>query len=57
MPIRGGENIHCVEVETAPCDHPDVRDAALVGLPRARRAGRGQQGGGAAPSAAIEVQP
>ncbi|WP_310540902.1 class I adenylate-forming enzyme family protein [Phenylobacterium sp.] len=33
MLIRGGENIYCVEVENVLYDHPDVMDAALVGVP------------------------
>ena len=33
MLIRGGENIYCVEVENLLYDHPDVMDAALVGVP------------------------
>ncbi|MBJ7413199.1 MAG: acyl--CoA ligase [Phenylobacterium sp.] len=33
MLIRGGENIYCVEVENVLYDHPDVMDAALVGIP------------------------
>ncbi|MDB5541868.1 MAG: fatty acid--CoA ligase [Devosia sp.] len=33
MLIRGGENIYCVEVENALFDHPDVIDAAVVGIP------------------------
>ncbi|MEE8307923.1 MAG: class I adenylate-forming enzyme family protein, partial [Gammaproteobacteria bacterium] len=33
MLIRGGENIYCVEVENALFDHPDVIDAAVIGLP------------------------
>ncbi len=33
MLIRGGENIYCVEVESALYDHPEVMDAAVVGLP------------------------
>ena len=33
MLIRGGENIYCVEVENVLYDHPDVMDAALIGLP------------------------
>lgn len=32
MLIRGGENIYCVEVENVLYDHPDVMDAALVGV-------------------------
>jgi long-chain acyl-CoA synthetase len=33
MLIRGGENIYCVEVESALCEHPSIMDAALVGRP------------------------
>lgn len=33
MLIRGGENIYCVEVENALYQHPDVMDAAIVGVP------------------------
>jgi len=33
MLIRGGENIYCVEVESLLYDHPEVMDAAVVGLP------------------------
>jgi long-chain acyl-CoA synthetase len=33
MVIRAGENIYCVEVESVLYDHPDVVDAAVVGLP------------------------
>jgi len=32
MLIRGGENIYCVEVESALYEHPAVMDAALVGI-------------------------
>jgi long-chain acyl-CoA synthetase len=32
MLIRGGENIHCVEVENVLFEHPAVQDAALIGL-------------------------
>ncbi|GHJ92674.1 fatty acid--CoA ligase [Streptomyces sp. NE5-10] len=31
--IRGGENVYCVEVEQALHAHPDVLDAAVVGVP------------------------
>ncbi|MFF9502619.1 class I adenylate-forming enzyme family protein [Streptomyces sp. NPDC014656] len=31
--IRGGENVYCVEVEQALQAHPDVLDAAVVGVP------------------------
>ncbi|MGY0485974.1 class I adenylate-forming enzyme family protein [Streptomyces sp. WG-D5] len=33
--IRGGENVHCVEVEGVLYDHPDVLEAAVVGVPHA----------------------
>jgi long-chain acyl-CoA synthetase len=33
MVIRGGENIHCLEVENALFEHPAVMDAAVVGVP------------------------
>jgi long-chain acyl-CoA synthetase len=33
MIIRGGENVYCVEVENVIFDHPDVIDAAVVGVP------------------------
>jgi long-chain acyl-CoA synthetase len=33
MIIRGGENVYCVEVEEALFEHPDVIDAAVVGVP------------------------
>jgi acyl-CoA synthetase (AMP-forming)/AMP-acid ligase II len=31
--IRGGNNIHATDVETVLLDHPDVLDAAAVGMP------------------------
>lgn len=33
MLIRAGENIYCVEVENALYSHPDIMDAAVVGIP------------------------
>ncbi|MER6996913.1 class I adenylate-forming enzyme family protein [Streptomyces sp. NPDC000410] len=33
MVIRGGENVYCVEVEAALHGHPDVADAAVLGIP------------------------
>jgi long-chain acyl-CoA synthetase len=33
MVIRGGENVYCVEVEAALFEHPDVTDAAVIGVP------------------------
>lgn len=33
MIIRAGENVYCVEVEHVLFDHPDIVDAAVVGVP------------------------
>lgn len=33
MVIRGGENVYCVEVEGVLHEHPDVVDAAVLGVP------------------------
>jgi long-chain acyl-CoA synthetase len=33
MIIRGGENVYCVEIEHVLVEHPDVLDAAVVGVP------------------------
>jgi long-chain acyl-CoA synthetase len=33
MVIRGGENVYCVEVEGVLFEHPDVADAAVIGVP------------------------
>ncbi len=33
MLIRGGENIYCVEIEQRLVDHPDIADAAIIGVP------------------------
>ena len=33
MVIRGGENVYCSEVEAALFEHPDVLDAAVIGVP------------------------
>jgi long-chain acyl-CoA synthetase len=32
MIIRAGENVYCVEIENVLFDHPDVVDAAVVGV-------------------------
>ncbi len=34
--IRGGENVACAEVEYALCDHPQIHEAAVYGLPDER---------------------
>jgi long-chain acyl-CoA synthetase len=36
MIIRGGENIYAAEVEAALYEHPDIREAAIIGLPHER---------------------
>ena len=33
MIIRGGENIYCVEIENRLVEHPDIADAAVIGVP------------------------
>ena len=33
MLIRGGENVYCVEVESALYSHPAIMDAAVIGIP------------------------
>jgi long-chain acyl-CoA synthetase len=33
MLIRGGENVYCVEIEDALLAHPDIMEAAIVGIP------------------------
>jgi len=33
MVLRGGENVYCVEVESAMFEHDAVKDCAVIGLP------------------------
>jgi long-chain acyl-CoA synthetase len=33
MIIRAGENVYCVEIEHVLAEHPDILDAAVVGVP------------------------
>jgi len=33
MIIRGGENVYCVEIEQRLVEHPDIADAAVIGVP------------------------
>ncbi|KAJ3241033.1 hypothetical protein HDU81_002203 [Chytriomyces hyalinus] len=35
MLIRGGENVFCAEVESAVCQHPQVLECAVIGIPHA----------------------
>jgi long-chain acyl-CoA synthetase len=33
MILRGGENVYCVEIENCLADHPDIDEAAIIGVP------------------------
>lgn len=33
MLIRGGENVYCVEIENRLVEHPEIADAAVIGVP------------------------
>jgi long-chain acyl-CoA synthetase len=33
MVIRGGENVYCVEIENCLAEHPEIDEAAVVGVP------------------------
>lgn len=35
MIIRGGENVYCTEIENCLADHPEIDEAAVVGVPDA----------------------
>ena len=35
MIIRGGENVYCAEIENCLADHPEIDEAAIVGVPDA----------------------
>jgi long-chain acyl-CoA synthetase len=35
MILRGGENVYCVEIENCLAEHPDIDEAAIVGVPDA----------------------
>jgi long-chain acyl-CoA synthetase len=35
MILRGGENVYCVEIENCLSDHPDIEEAAVIGVPDA----------------------
>ena len=48
MIIRAGENVYCVEIENVLFEHPDVLDAAVVGVPHKRARRRGEGGRAAA---------
>ncbi|MDE2181521.1 MAG: acyl--CoA ligase [Alphaproteobacteria bacterium] len=49
MLIRGGENIYCIEIESALCAHPAVIDAAVVPMPHRTL--------GEEPAAVVHVKP
>jgi long-chain acyl-CoA synthetase len=40
MIIRSGENVYCVEIENCLNDHPDIEEAAVIGVPDADRGER-----------------
>ena len=31
--MRGGENVYCVEIENCIGDHPEIEEAAVIGVP------------------------
>ena len=33
MIIRGGENVYCIEIENCLAEHPEIDEAAVVGVP------------------------
>lgn len=33
MILRGGENVYCVEIENCLQEHPDIEEAAIIGVP------------------------
>jgi long-chain acyl-CoA synthetase len=35
MILRGGENVYCTEIENCLADHPEIDEAAVVGVPDA----------------------
>jgi long-chain acyl-CoA synthetase len=35
MILRAGENVYCVEIETCISDHPEIEEAAVIGVPDA----------------------
>jgi long-chain acyl-CoA synthetase len=35
MILRGGENVYCIEIENCLADHPEIDEAAVVGMPDA----------------------
>jgi long-chain acyl-CoA synthetase len=35
MILRGGENVYCIEIENCLADHPEIDEAAIIGVPDA----------------------
>jgi long-chain acyl-CoA synthetase len=33
MILRGGENVYCVEIENCISEHPEIEEAAVIGVP------------------------
>src|SRR5258708_29329966 len=53
MLIRGGENIYCVEVESALYSHPAIMDAAVIRIPHRVLGEEGGAGGQVKPRAEV----
>jgi long-chain acyl-CoA synthetase len=56
MILRGGENVYCVEIENCLADHPEIDEAAIVGVPDAELGERVKAIVRRAPGARIDVR-